>query len=492
MNITSKDKQNKLFVSEFRKLSNADRLRFLNSLTDEELLEIQYNWQLWARPKQLEGFTRDEWTFWLIQAGRGFGKTRTGAETTRAMVNAGYRHIVLCGPTPADVRDVMIDGESGLLAVTPPWEGLEYFPSKRQLRWKNGAVANIFSGAQPEGPRGQNSDFCWLDEPASWKYGLETFSNIELGCRLKTNGMEPKLLITGTPKNVPIIREIRKNRDGVLITLGSTYENSENLAANFLNSIKASYEGTRLGRQEINGELLDDLQSALWNREILDRNRIFPNCQDILSLTSEAEREEKYRHFLINNLQLKRIVVAVDPATTNNSGSNMTGIIVAGLGIDDQGYVLADYTTDGTPKAWAEAVNKAYRDWMADLVVYEGNQGGLLVESNIKTVDANIPCKKVTARVGKLLRAEPISTLYEQGRIHHVGEFNELEDQLCNWEPGMESPDRLDACVWAFTELMLNSKRDTPILGGISVSNNSEIKGRDNYFITKEVRSWRI
>ena len=170
----------------------------------------------------------------------------------------------------------------------------------------------------------------------------------------------------------------------------------------------------------------------------------------------------------------------------------MTGIIVAGLGIDDQGYVLADYTTDGTPKAWAEAVNKAYRDWMADLVVYEGNQGGLLVESNIKTVDANIPCKKVTARVGKLLRAEPISTLYEQGRIHHVGEFNELEDQLCNWEPGMESPDRLDACVWAFTELMLNSKRDTPILGGISISNNSEIKGRDNYFITKEVRSWRI
>ena len=490
MKTYTKTEQNQLLIDEFKKLNETQRKELINNLTDEELLEIKYNWELWARPKQLEGFTNDDWTYWLIQAGRGFGKTRTGAETTRKMVmEYGYKHIVLCGPTPADVRDVMVEGESGLKAISAPWDGMEYLPSKRQIKWKNGAVANIFSGAQPEGPRGQNSDFAWLDEPASWLYGLETFSNIELGCRI---GEKPKILITGTPKNVPIIREIRKNRQDVLITLGSTYENKNNLAKNFLNSIKATYEGTRLGRQEINGELLDDLQSALWNREIIDRNRLLISDAQIMSLIDTEEREKQWAAFIIEKLGLKRIVVAVDPATTNGNKSNSTGIIVAGIDCLNNGYLLADYTTDGTPKTWADAVNKAYNIWFADLVVYEGNQGGLLVESNIKTVNENIPCKKVTARIGKLLRAEPISNLYEQNKIHHVNEFHELEDQMCNWEPGMESPDRLDAMVWAFTELMLDGKASTPILPCVSISSNTNFKSSNNYFVGKEDTQWHF
>jgi phage terminase large subunit-like protein len=405
------------------------RQEILNNLTDEEIQYIYYDWNLWARPNQI--IPSGVWLTWLIQAGRGWGKTRVGAETVKIWKEQGYKRFALIAETPADARDVMIEGESGLLTISYPWDRPIYQPSKRRIVWEsNGAMALIFSGANPEQLRGPQHEKGWADEIFAWQYPEETWDMLMFGLRLGDN---PQVVVTSTPKPLKLLKKLRADESTVL-TIGTTYENKDNLAANFIKEISSKYEGTRLGRQELYAEMLDDNPNALWSREILERTRV-----------SHAPA-------------MKRIVVAIDPATTSEEESNETGIIVAGLGVDDNGYVLEDGTMKATPKTWASKAVNLYYKWKADRIVAEANQGGDMIEATIRGIDKNVSFKKVHATKGKLTRAEPISSLYEQNRCHHVGTFGRLEDELCEWEIGMDSPDRLDANVWAFTELMITGR----------------------------------
>lgn len=322
----------------------------------------------------------------------------------------------------------MVEGESGILAIAPPWFVPKYEPSNRRVVWPNGAIATTFSADEPDRLRGPQHDAAWCDELAAWRY-KEAWDNMLLGLRL---GVDPRVVVTTTPKNTPLYRSVLK-RPTTVVTRGTTYENIANLAPGFAEDIITQYEGTRLGRQELYAELLDDAEGALWNRQMLEALRV-----------QEAP-------------QLVRVVVAVDPAVTAGAESSETGIIVAGLGTDWHGYVLDDRTVRASPDGWGRRAVDAYHEWGADRVVAEVNQGGDMVEHVIRTVDATVSYKAVRASRGKQTRAEPISALYEQGRVHHVGYFAHLEDQMCSWEPGLESPDRMDALVWAITELMLDA-----------------------------------
>lgn len=384
-----------------------------------------YDWQFWARPKQLT--PPGDWYVWLILAGRGFGKTRTGAEQIRAWQEQGYKRFALVGQTPAEVRDVMVEGEGGILAISPPWNMPKYEPSKRKLTWPNGAIATAYSGENPELLRGPQHEKVWVDELAKFKYPQETWDNLMLGLRL---GSQPQAVVTTTPKPTRTLKDIVSD-DNTVTTRGNTYENKANLADAFINTIIKRYEGTRLGRQELYAELLDDNPDALWRRK------------DI----------EDFRATKVP--PLSRIVVAIDPQAKNGETSAETGIIVAGRCKDGEAYVLADASVKGTPETWAKAAITGYHKYQADRIIGEANNGGDMVEHTIRTVDKTVPFRQVHASRGKHLRAEPISALYEQGKVHHVGMFPELEDQMCDWVPGDTSPDRLDALVWALTELML-------------------------------------
>lgn len=398
------------------------------SLTASEqaiLLEAKYRWTLHARPKQLP--PPGDWYAWLILAGRGFGKTRTGAEWIRHKIESGQAgRIALVGRTAADVRDTMIEGESGLLAVCPPWAKPTYEPSKRRVTWPNGAIATAFTGEEPNALRGPQHDAAWADELAAWKYP-ETWDQLQFGLRL---GQRPQVVITTTPRPTPLVKSIVADSDSVTVR-GTSYENRENLAPSFFKQIIQKYEGTRLGRQELNAELLEDVDGALWNLTQIDSLRV-------------AEAPD-----------LIRVIVAIDPATTSNAESNETGIIVAGLGRDGHGYVLNDVSVRDTPDGWARRAVNAYREAKADRIIYEANQGGDMVATTLRTIDRSVPLTAVTASRGKLTRAEPVSALYQQGRVHHVGAFAALEDQMTSWVPGEPSPDRMDALVWAITSLMI-------------------------------------
>ena len=392
-----------------------------------------YDWPFWARPNQLP--PQGDWRVWLLLAGRGFGKSRTGAEWVREQVESGRsRRIALVAPTAADVRDVMIEGESGLLAICPPWNMPVYESSKRRLTWPNGAIATTYSAEEPDRLRGPQHDAAWCDEVAAWRYP-ETWDMLMFGLRL---GVDPRCVVTTTPKPIPIVRNLLKSPT-TAITRGSTYENRANLAEAFFEQIVAQYEGTRLGRQELYAEVLDDVEGALWTRALIDQHRV--------KVAPE----------------LKRIVVAIDPAITASDDSDETGIVVAGLGVDNHGYALDDLSLRASPDGWARRAVAAYHARKADRIVAEVNQGGDMVEYTIRTVDPRASIKKVHAARGKQTRAEPIVALYEQGRIHHVGVLPQLEEQMCNWVPGMDSPDRMDAAVWAFTELMLGQRSMPPV-----------------------------
>lgn len=363
-------------------------------------------------------------------AGRGAGKTRSGAEWVRDQIDRfGARRVALIAPTSADVRDVMVEGESGFMAICPPWSRPRYEPSKRRLTWPNGAIAHTYSADEPERLRGPQHDLGWLDELGAWRYP-KTYDMFLFGLRL---GKNPRAMVTTTPRMTPLVKEIVGAKT-TAITRGSTYENKANLAPEFIEQTIAKYEGTRLGRQEIHGELLTDNPGALWKLDQID-----------------ALRVEKPP-------DLKRVVVAIDPAASNNPDSDETGIVVVGLGADKQGYVLADLSMRGTPEEWAQAAVKAYRDHKADRILAEANNGGQMVESVIRAVDRSVSYKAVHASRGKVTRAEPVSALYEQGRCHHVGAFPALEDQMCDYDPKTSkfSPDRMDALVWGFTELMVD------------------------------------
>jgi len=391
-------------------------------------------WGKQRRPEQAS--PPGAWNTWMVMAGRGFGKTRTGAEWVReqVMTNGAIR-IALVAPTAADARDVMVEGESGLLACCERY-GIhaKYKSSKRRVEFPNGALAFLYSAEEPDRLRGPQHHRGWGDEIAAWDYP-ETWDQMQFGLRL---GEHPQSVATTTPKPVHLVRTLLKGElsGDVVVTRGSTYDNAANLSPSFLSVIRGKYEGTRLGRQEIAGELLSDVEGALWNYAMIESSRL-PALPD--------------------GIGLARIVVAVDPPASSGSESAECGIVVAGRGDDQRGYILADRSIRGTPNEWARAAVKAYDDFQADHVTIETNQGGEMATNTLKTVRDTLPIEAVHASRGKYARAEPVSALYEQGRISHLGTFPSLEDQYVTWVPDGKSPspDRLDAAVWAITDLML-------------------------------------
>lgn len=409
----------------FDELSWKESEDLIESLPPDLAESLAYDWfGSIARPEQIPPPGR--WRNWVYLAGRGAGKTRSGAETMRHWIETGQcRRLHFVAPTATDVRDVMVEGESGILSICPPSNRPRYEPSKRRLTWPNGAVATTFSADEPERLRGPQCDGLWADEVCAWRYP-QTWHLAMFGLRL---GANPRSVVTTTPKPIGLLKELLGLKTTVL-TKGRTVDNEANLAPGFLEEIVGRYKGTRLGRQELDAEILDDNPNALWTRGQIEKDRVFKAPQ------------------------LARVVVAVDPAATETGDE--IGIITAGKGVDGQFYVLDDHSLHGTPEQWGRAAVTAYHKAKADRIVYEANQGGDMVAHTLRTVDPTVPLRPVTATRGKITRAEPVSALYEQGRVHHVGCFPTLEDQLCDWVAGTpESPDRLDALVWAITELDL-------------------------------------
>ena len=425
-------------------MRRADPAALFGTLDPALLTKFPYDWRVWQRPKQRT--PKGDWSIWLILAGRGFGKTRTGAEWVREQVALGNaRRIALVGPTAADVRDTMIEGESGLLSVFPPDERPRYEPSKRRVTFHNGAMATAYSADEPDRLRGPNHDLAWCDELAAWRYP-DAWDMLIFGLRI---GHHPQALVTTTPRPTRIIRTLVARTD-VHVTRGSTYENRGNLAPSFFQEIVARYEGTRLGRQELHAEILDDVDGALWNRDLIEAARV----------TSLPD--------------MVRIVVAIAPAVSSKETSAETGIVACGVGEDGHGYVLEDRSTRGTPNEWASEAIASFHRLKADRIVAEANQGGDMIRHTLDTVERGVPIRLVHASRGKRVRAEPIAALYEQGRVHHVGMFADLEDQLCSWVPDRSpSPDRLDALVWALTELVVDGARRAQTVSPVALEQDN-------------------
>lgn len=421
----------------FARLSEGERILRLEELGVSDLKDLKEMWRFWARPNQIEPTADNDrcgcegqWLNWIILAGRGWGKSRTGAEWVHEKVGDGtYGLLHLVGATSNDVRKIMIEGPSGILATAKRDNPVKFSPTRFRLDWANGAHALVFSADEPERLRGVQCEAAWADELAAWRYE-EAWQQLQLGLRL---GSFPRTVVTTTPRPTPLVKRLIRDPKNH-VTKGTTYENIGNLADAFINEITQIYEGTRFGRQELYAEILDDLESALWNRDLIERQRI--NKDDMPT-------------------QWKKIVVGVDPALTFGENSDETGIIVAGLDHKDRAFVLEDASGKYTPEGWAKKVASMYTSWQADRVIAEKNQGGDLVERNILVEAPWIPVKLVSASRNKITRAEPISTAYERGRVFHIGFFEKLEEQMCNWEAGSpDSPDRLDAMVWAMTELI--------------------------------------
>ena len=406
--------------------------------------ELKYRWSINARDKQKLPDT--DFFVWLILAGRGFGKTRTGAETVRKWKD-DYGIVNIIGATADDARDIMIEGESGILAVCPANERPAYVSSKRRLEWQNGAISLIFTADEPERLRGKQAMKIWADEVASWRYP-EAWTQAMLGLRLGDN---PQAVVTTTPRPTKLILDLVKDKRNI-VTVGTTYENRDNLASGFFDYVISKYEGTTLGRQELLAQILTDNPSALWKREDID-----------------AARVVKAPH-------MEKIVVGVDPSAT--AGGDEAGIITAGRA-DKDFYTLADDSIQGSPQVWAQAAVTAYHKYKANVIVAEDNNGGEMVEAVIKQVDPSVYVKRVHASRGKLTRAEPIAAISEQGRDHHVGSFPALEDELCLWTPGDASPNRLDAKVWAITELLT---------GGAKLADQPPQKSK---WTDRDERNWR-
>lgn len=442
-------------VSSLLTLPPEVRTEWLNSLTDKEAERLRFQWAFWARPEQLIPLdvlgnipakdkvfidhptdpvggvlasVRKSMVLWL--AGRGFGKTRALIEGLRFLIQLGYRRIALVGRTAADVRDVLVEGQSGVLNVFPTGERPIYEPSKRRLTFSNAAIITTYTADKPDQLRGPEHDAAVCDELAAWRY-TEAFDNLMMGLRL---GDYPICLAGTTPRPTRLIKELVADPT-VYVIGGRTRDNAANLAPSFLDRMERKYAGTRLGLQELEGKILDDTAGALWTR-----GRI------------EALRVRKVP-------ALVRVVVAIDPATTSNDESDETGIVVAGVSADEHVYVLEDLSLRGTPNEWASEAVAAYYKYKADRIIGEANNGGDMIEALIRAFDKDVSYKKVHASRGKQTRAEPVSALYEQGRAHHLGMFAELEDQMCTWLPtDADSPDRMDALVWAVTELVLEKQ----------------------------------
>ncbi|WP_420394735.1 DNA-packaging protein [Acuticoccus sp.] len=409
----------------------------MESLPKELARALLDDWAIWARQEQLP--PDGAWTSWLILGGRGAGKTRAGAEWIRGVV-AGRApfatrpagRIALVGEDYNDAREVMVEGVSGLLAICPDGERPVWQPSRRRLEWPNGAVGQVFSASDPEGLRGPQFDVAWADELAKWANPDATWDMLQFALRL---GERPRQVVTTTPRCVPLLKRLIGDRRTVTTRM-TTAQNADNLAAGFLETVVDRYQGTRLGRQELEGELVEDREDALFARAQIDRDRV-----------SAAP-------------ELRRVVVAVDPPASSGAKSAACGIVAAGLGEDGRAYVLADHTLQrATPQAWAEKAVSLYHTVGADRLVAEVNQGGEMVATVVREADPTVPVASVRATRGKWVRAEPVALLYAQGRVSHVGMMSELEDQMCNFVPAGTadgvSPDRIDALVWALTTLML-------------------------------------
>lgn len=402
------------------------------------------DWRERARPEQLP--PAGDWLVWMFLAGRGAGKTRAAAEwvAEQAIQHPGCR-IALVGRTPADVRDVMIEGDSGILSCSLEASRPVYESTKRRLTWPNGSTATAYSAEVPSQLRGPQHGFAWADEASSWTDApkgdvLDTaWNNLMLGLRL---GESPRCVVTTTPKPNALTRTVL-GRASTVVTRGSTYDNLPNLAPSFRQQVLATYEGTRIGRQELDGELLEDVEGALWTLDMIDTPRV--ECHP----------------------DLRRVVVAVDPS--GSTGGDEQGIVAAGVGVDGEFYVLADRSCRLSPHGWASRTVQAWRDYHADRVVAERNFGGDMVASTLRQVDPAVPVKLVTASRGKVARAEPVAALYEQGRVHHVGPLPQLEDQMVTWTPqsGL-SPDRVDALVWALTDLALTGGQASAFLTALT------------------------
>ncbi len=415
------------------------RTLFLEELNEHSLSRLRFDWPVWARLKQRPPL--DDWRTWLVLGGRGAGKTRTGAEWLKGLA-LGDPHfagdaagrIALVGQSYEDARDVMVEGESGLLAIHAKADRPDWISSRRELVWKNGTIAKVFSSADPDGLRGSQFGAAWCDELCKWHRPEKTWDMLQFALRL---GASPRQVVTTTPKPMRLLKRLLA--DPATITVRSaTLENVVNLGDGFYDYVDGIYGGTRLGRQELEGEIVEENEHALWGRDLLEQCRVNENPE------------------------LKRIIIAVDPpaGSTNGRQSAACGIVAVGEGADRKAYVLADKTLQkATPNQWAGEIVSLYHMLEADLIVAEVNQGGEMVRSVLHSTDPSVPVRAVHASRGKWMRAEPVALLYERGLVHHAGTFPDLEDQMCAIGPdGIAdgvSPDRVDALVWAITELML-------------------------------------
>lgn len=440
-----------------RALPRDDLEAALREMTPLQQEEILYNWKLWARTNQL--LPEGDWKLWLALAGRGFGKTRAGAETVREWVKQGVKRIGCIAPTKGAVRTIMVEGESGLMNIC--WKGDKTYkgkpmgypvwsPTNNSVTWENGAMAQFYSAEDPERLRGPQFEKAWCDELCAWTRMQETWDMLQFCMRL---GRNPQTFISTTPKPSKLLRSLVETKNiesgKVVITKGSSYENKDNIDLDAL----AAYEGTRLGRQELYAEILDEAAGALWSNKILSE-AFDPSIEDTVEFAKT----------------LVRVIVSIDPAITANAESDMTGIIVAGIDVNGTGYILEDHTGTYTPEAWAAKAISLYHKFSADRIVAERNQGGEMVRSTLKAHDETVPITLVHASRGKYARAEPVSALYEQGKVKHAKDLDELERQMTSWEPlgSIGSPDRLDAMVWAITNLMLKNVQKPTIRLGYS------------------------
>ena len=457
----------KSIMEQLALLPEEERLAILAGMDAEALM---WDWSVWGRPEQQA--PEGDWNVWLVLAGRGFGKTRLASEWVREQAkytNTGQRRFALVARTAGDVRDVIVEGESGIMNVTPPSERPLYEPSKRRLTWPNGNVASLFTADEPDSLRGPQFTHAWGDEIAAWRQtpdaaGMTAFDNLRVGTRL---GTSPKILVTTTPKRTPLLYKLieESRTDRVVITRGSTMDNAGNLSSSYLDTMLGVYEGTSLARQELYGEMLEALEGALWTEEMI-----------------EAGREGYYP------LSTPLRCIGVDPSVAENPRDEC-GIVVVGSTADHdlykrQAWVLEDASVHGSPDVWANQVVKMARKWGCP-VIAEVNQGGALVRNAINTIDPTIKVLEVHSKQGKQLRAEPITLAYEQQRVHHVGFLADLESQMISWVPGEgKSPDRVDALVHALTALLIKpppgfsgGKIRAKSLANIKISNSSGSRG---------------
>ncbi len=428
----------KSIMEQIAELPEDERALVLSGMDADALL---WDWSVWGRPEQQA--PEGDWNIWLVMAGRGFGKTRLAAEWVREQAkftNTGQRRFALVARTAADVRDVIVEGESGIINVSPPSERPLYEPSKRRLTWPNGNTATCFTADEPDSLRGPQFTHAWGDEIAAWRQtpdaaGMTAFDNLRVGTRLGSN---PQMVVTTTPKRVPLLYKlIDESKSGrVVITRGSTMDNSGNLSNAYLDAITGVYAGTRLAQQELYGEMLDAVEGALWTEELLENYR---------------------EHSLPPNTPLR--IIGVDPSVAENPRDECGIVVVSATGERDlykrHSWVLEDASIHGSPDVWANKVVAMARKWGCP-VVAEINQGGALVRNAINAIDPNIKVLEVHSKYGKALRAEPITLAYEQGRVHHIGYLPDLESQMLSWIPGEgKSPDRVDALVHALTALLI-------------------------------------